>query len=59
VERGLAQVPAEAIEGVDNDRVAPAGIGQQRGEAVTLDGGTGLPVREDPLIRDTDGGEGV
>jgi hypothetical protein len=48
----LAQVPAETIQGVDDDRVAAAGIGQQRTQAVAFDGGAGLLVGEDSLVRD-------
>jgi hypothetical protein len=55
----LTQVPAETIEGVRDDRVTTAGVGQQRSKAVAVDAGAGLLVGEDPLIRDPGGGESV
>jgi hypothetical protein len=57
--KDLAQVSAESVEGVHDDRVAGAGVGEQRGQALSVDGGTGALVGEDPLVGDADGGEGV
>jgi hypothetical protein len=48
----LAQVAAEPVEGVHDDGVARAGVAQQRGQAVAVDGGAGLAVDVDVLVGD-------
>ncbi len=55
----LAEVAADPVEGVDDDRVAGPGVGQQLLEAVPLGGGAGFLVGVDALVRDAEVGQGV
>jgi hypothetical protein len=48
----FAQVAAEPVEGVHDDRVAGAGVGEQVGKSGTLDGGAALtPPLRSALLR--------
>ena len=55
----FAQVPAEPVKGVDDDGVTGAGVAQQRGKPVAVDGGAGAFVSKDPLVGNASGSEGV
>lgn len=56
----FAQVAPEPVEGVHDDDVAGPGVPQESGQALPVDGGTGLLVGEDPFAGNAGGGgEGV
>ena len=55
----FAQVAAEPVEGVGDDGVAVAGIGEQGAQAGPVDDGAGLLVAVDPRVRDAGGGQCV
>ena len=55
----FAQVAPEPAEGVHDDRVAFAGISQQRGQPAPIDAGAGLVVAVDPLFGVADPGQGI
>lgn len=42
-----------------NDRVAGAGVLQQRGQTLAVEGSAGALVREDSLVVDARGGQGI
>jgi hypothetical protein len=48
----LAEVAAEPVQGVDHDRVAGPGVGQEAVQALAVGGRAGFLVDEDPLVRD-------
>ena len=54
----FAEVAAEPVEGVDDDGVVAAGVGEQRDEAVAVDCGAGLLVGVDVSVGDAGGGVG-
>jgi hypothetical protein len=55
----LAQVPADAVQGVGHDSVAGPGELQQFGQALALDACAGLFVGVDPLVGDACGRQRV
>jgi hypothetical protein len=57
--QNLTEVTADPVQSMYNDRVAGTRVGQEPIEAVSVDGGSGSPVDEDPLVRDAGGGQGV
>jgi len=50
---GVADGAAEPVQGVHDDHVAVAGVGQRRLEPGAVGGGTGLLIQVDPLRRDS------
>ncbi len=57
--QGVAHIPAEPVEGVDDDDVAVAGVLEQCGQPGAVGGGPGLAIDVNPVRRDTGRGEGV
>src|SRR5262249_49461564 len=55
----FAQVPPQSVQCVYDNRVAAAGVLQQRRESFAFDGGTGLLVDVDPLVGNAVLGQGV
>jgi len=55
----LAEVAADPVQGVHDDRVAGAGVAEQLVQAVPVGGRAGLLVGPGPLGGDARGGQGV